>query len=653
MRRRFAPGLRRRFAPLAAVALLVLAGCAREADLKVFEDATSASGLGAYRGMTHGAAWGDVDGDGLPDLYVTNHLNDPQLWRNMGGGRFEDVTARWFEPGQIKGDKHGAVWADFDNDGRLDLVQLTGAVLGLGREPKRLYRHEGERLVDVAAAVGVDNPEGRTRMPLWLDLNGDGRLDLFQGAEARFDDLKPPFAFMQAEGRFDAADLALMIGSRSAPFCVLTELTGDDRPELVCRLMGQTGALQVFDLTNLPAKTLDWLPQTGFEDLAAADFDGDGRVDLFMARKNAPGPVAFGRPGPQALVAAVAIERKHAEQEMGFHFRAAGPLQVALQPGLGTSAPEPSQVRLGAAGMPAQAVSFTVDGSIGALAAARPGEQSGVQIGFTAPDRWEVRVTANSAALDARKPRVQELQFAITAAGDITGLEAVGPTADEAAPPRLFMNRGGKLVEEGEQRGIGKQAVAGMNAVAADFDNDGDVDLFVLASGDLGLQPNQLWLNDGQGRFTPVKAAGGALGGGPGVGDSVTVVDFDGDGRLDLLVATGGSMGRSLGLPSDGGNYRLYRNVLDNGYDWLQIDLQGSSSNRDGIGAIVRVTAGGKTQVRVQDGGVHHRGQNHARLHFGLGPQAQVERVQVRWPSGRVQELAGVKAGQVLRVVEP
>ncbi len=637
---------------LAAAAALV--ACApREIDIRLFSDVSEPSGLKSRVGMTHGAAWGDVDGDGRPDLYVTNHLNDPQLWRNAGGGRFEDVTAQWFVPDQIRGDKHGAVWADFDNDGRLDLVQLTGAIMGAGREPKRLFRNEDGRLVDVAAAAGVDNPEGRTRMPLWLDLNGDGRLDLFQGAEARFDDLKPPFAFMQAEGRFDAADLALMIGSRSAPFCVLTELTGDDRPDLVCRLMGQTGAVQVFDLASLPAKTLDWLPQTGFEDIAAADFDGDGRIDLFMARKNAPGPVAFGRPGPQALVASVAVERKHADQEMGFRFRAPGPLQVTLKPAMGTPALEPGQVRLGAAGAPAQAASFTVDGSVGALAAARPGEQAGVQVGFTAPDRWEVRVTASRAALDARKPRVQELQFAITAAGEIADLEAVGPAADEAAQPRLFMNRGGKLVEEGEERGVGKVPVPGMSVAAGDFDNDGDVDLFVLASGDLGLQPHRLWLNDGEGHFTPVKAAGGVAGGGPGVGDSATVADADGDGRLDLLLATGGSMGRSLGLPSDGGGYRLYRNVLDNGNRWLQIDLQGTKSNRDGIGAIVRVTAGGRTQVRVQDGGVHHRGQNHARLHFGLGPQAQVERIQVRWPSGQVQELAAVKSDQVLRIVEP
>jgi hypothetical protein len=138
-----------------------------------------------------------------------------------------------------------------------------------------------------------------------------------------------------------------------------------------------------------------------------------------------------------------------------------------------------------------------------------------------------------------------------------------------------------------------------------------------------------------------------------GVGDSATVADFDGDGFLDLLLANGGSMGRSLGLPSDGGGYQLLRNVANNGNHWLMIDLEGTKSNRDGIGAVVHVTAVGVTQVRVQDGGVHHRGQNHARLHFGMARHARADQVTVRWPSGTVQTLQGVDTNQVLRVREP
>ena len=82
-------------------------------------------------------------GDGLPDLYATNHLNAAQLWRNLGGGKFADMSAEMFTPEQTGRDKHGAAWADFDNDGRLDLVQLTGAVMGVGAQPMRLLHNLG------------------------------------------------------------------------------------------------------------------------------------------------------------------------------------------------------------------------------------------------------------------------------------------------------------------------------------------------------------------------------------------------------------------------------------------------------------------------------------------------------------------------------
>ena len=619
----------------------------------MFALASLPAGLAGYSGMTHGVAWGDYDGDGRPDLYVTNHLNAARLYRNLGRGRFEDVTAMHFSADALGGDKHGAAWADYDNDGRLDLVQLTGAKRGIGAEGKRLFRTADDRFEDVAEPMGVFNPHARTRMPLWLDLDNDGKLDLLHGAEARFDDKTPPFAFRQAGTGFEPSEGALPFGSRSVPFCMLAELTGDQRPELVCRLMGQGTAVQVFDLSGAPAQVMAALPQTAFEDVAVADFDNDGRLDLIMARKNSPGPVALGRPSDRQVVASVAIDAKHVDQPMGLRFRASGPVRVKVASGNPGFPVKVDDVYLGANGKHPAALEFDANPEIGALAGATAGELAGIHVGFTAPDLWDVRVTASRAALAAGKPRVQELQVAVTAQGTLTEVQATGPTLDEAAPFRLFMNRGGALVEESEKRGVNTRLVASMNVVAADFDNDMDVDLFVLASGDIGQQDNLLLINDGKGHFKAVKAAGGAAGSMAGVGDSVTTVDVDGDGFLDLFVANGGSMGRSLGLPSDGGGYQLFRNVAANGNRWLMIDLEGTRSNRDGVGAVVRVTTGGVLQVRMQDGGVHHRGQNHARLHFGMGLKAQADKITVHWPSGAVQELQGVKTNQVLRVREP
>jgi hypothetical protein len=111
-------------------------------------------------------------------------------------------------------------------------------------------------------------------------------------------------------------------------------------------------------------------------------------------------------------------------------------------------------------------------------------------------------------------------------------------------------------------------------------------------------------------------------------------------------------MGRSLGLPSDAGGYQLYRNSGNDNH-WLKIDLEGTKSNRDGIGAKVVVEADGVEQIRIQDGGAHRRAQNHSRLHFGLGGNEDEIGIRVYWPSGVVQELENIEADQVVTVREP
>ena len=635
-----------------ATLVAVITGCApSEVELTVFEDITAQAGLGEYEGMTHGAAWGDFDSDGLPDLYVTNHLKQAALFRNLGGGRFADVTTEVFDSKDLGGDKHGAAWADFNNDGRIDLVQLTGAIMGIGEEPKRLFVNIDGKLAERAVELGVDNPPGRTRMPLWLDIDGDGKLDLFHGAEARFDDLTPPFLFAQQDGRFADATPLLKPDSRSAPFCVITELTGDRHPEVVCRLMGKGRPVQVFNTSTSPARTLDLLPNTAFDDVVAGDFDNDGRIDLFLARKNPGGRVALARGGDKSLTVQIQLTPQNIQAPTAFRFHTQGTLSITVA-GQHDGELAPTDVKLGPAGTsPASLVFELATDAARGLPQPPGGPRPAVLVGSPKPGQWQIELHAKPEVFGGKaKPRYVNVRIRSTEV--IEDVEALGDGAvDETAAQRLFMNRGGQLVEEGDKRGVNALPISAVNAVAGDFDNDMDHDIFIFGSGDAGKTPNLLLLNDGKGNFQVVRHAGGAAGLLAGVGDSITTADIDGDGFLDILTASGGSMGRSLGLPSDNGRYQLFRNV-GNGNHWIGIDLEGTRSNRDGIGAIVRVTAGGVTQTRVQDGGVHERGQNHARLHFGLAKHTQVDKITVLWPSGVVQELQGIKANQVLRVRE-
>jgi len=195
--------------------------------------------------------------------------------------------------------------------------------------------------------------------------------------------------------------------------------------------------------------------------------------------------------------------------------------------------------------------------------------------------------------------------------------------------------------------------VKSAGVIAGDFDNDMDIDLFVQGGAFSHNRPNMLYSNNGDGSFSVVPQAGGAEGTRLGIADAVACADFDQDGYLDLFVING------LWAPPGGhdhtlenGPYELFKN-LNSGHHWLQIDLVGTQSNRDAIGAKVYVTAGGKTQLREQNGGFHQKAQNMQRLHFGLAGHDTIERIEVRWPSGARSELEAVEADQIVRLVEP
>ncbi|MEE9492692.1 MAG: putative Ig domain-containing protein [Gammaproteobacteria bacterium] len=190
-----------------------------------------------------------------------------------------------------------------------------------------------------------------------------------------------------------------------------------------------------------------------------------------------------------------------------------------------------------------------------------------------------------------------------------------------------------------------------VSVVAADFDNDMDMDLYMACRSGVRNLANRYFDNQGDGTFKEVTAHGGEgpVGAGDafGLSDSVITADYDVDGFMDLTAVNG-----LLYFPvSFGGPDTLLRN-RGNGNHWIEIDLQGTVSPRAAIGAKVFVTAGGITQLREQTGGYHRWSQNHSRIHVGLAGNTIIDRIRIEWPSGQTDNFTNIAADQLYTAIE-
>ena len=184
-----------------------------------------------------------------------------------------------------------------------------------------------------------------------------------------------------------------------------------------------------------------------------------------------------------------------------------------------------------------------------------------------------------------------------------------------------------------------------------DYDNDGRRDIFMAAGHVLDnidryrpgtgyAEPKLMFHNAGNGVFENVSDQLGPDFQIPCVSRGAAVGDFDNDGDLDILVS------------NNGGSPQLLRNDGGNANHWLQILLIGTRSNRDGVGARLKISARDLTLYEQKKGGTSYQSAQDPRLHFGLGNRTKVDLIEIRWPSGSLTRLSGIASDQILAVKE-
>jgi hypothetical protein len=487
----------------------------------------------------------------------------------------------------IESNGAGGTWLDYDGDGLMDLYLVNSGPLsgvthqapGTPREPNRLYRNRGDGTFEDVTHKAGLEGAGYCTAAIAADYDNDGHTDLFVTAVGR---------------------------------CYLYHNRGDGTFEDVTEKAGVVNA----GGTGIGAVFFD-ADNDGYLDLFVANYlTFDPAYQLYFNPDAYPGPLSY-KPQFNKL----------------YRNRGDGTFEDVSE-SAGIKIP-------GHRAMSVVVVDYNQDG---------------------APDLYISNDgTPNVLLANDGKGHFKDIALeagvAFNAMGEAAGSMAatIGDCNGDGYDDILVTRLGYGSMYMGTAKGVydDRMMASGLGSLTAqfvgwggcflDFDNDGDLDIFI-ANGDahylVGWE-SLLLENRGDATYVDAAAKGGAYFKTKVRARGSAVADYDNDGLMDIIVTTMGDRPFLLHNKDKSGNH------------WLTVDLEGTGSNRDGFGALVKVTAGGKTyseQARCAFGFLM---QSDRRLHFGLGKASTVDRLEIRWPSKQVQEMTNIKTDQILKVREP
>jgi cytochrome oxidase Cu insertion factor (SCO1/SenC/PrrC family) len=518
----------------------------------------------------------DVDGDGLVDLYFVSQLGGNQLWKNLGGGRFTDITD---QAGVRLADRIGVTgsFADLDNDSDPDLVVTTV------RGGNVLFRNDGGgRFTDVTESAGVGLVAHSSGV-VCFDYDRDGLLDLFvcnvgvyttdtRRPEGNFAAHADAFAghLKPAERNERSVLYRNLGGMKFEDVTTATQLideswTGDATPLdanrdgwpdlYVLNMQGHDEYYENVEGKHFRKLSRELFPKTpwGAMGVKVFDFDNDGQLDLYITDMHSD----------MSQQVDTDHEKQKAEMvwpESLLRTKGQSVWGNALFRGTGPDAHEEISDRVGAENY----------------------WPWGLSVGDVNADGFDDAFIASGMNFPFR--------YAVNS---------------------LLLNEGGKQFVDAEF------------AVGIEPRPDGRTALPWFTCDCSGPDKDHIDCKDRTGRVSVWSSIGSR---------SSVIFDLDLDGDLDIVTNDFGS--EPLVLLS---------NLADTTPDlrWLQVKLVGSASNRDGLGSLVTVKVAGQSYLKVHDGKTGYLSQGLVPLYYGLGTSTTVESVEVRWPSGKTQTVAG------------